>query len=279
MFLSPFLLGLSSKEDHSGIFSVNALNFTINFSQSANRAWRSARFANPTSAALDNPTYQTKTATLIYVDNNSSMFCKFYTPKATMLDNPRCVVPYHEYQIFKTSQQSVLRSALLATAGDARTYGLVRQSTKPNIASDTSALLVSNNIQLQSIPERLILFVRRIKDSSLTCCDTDSYLTVRAIRVNFNNQSGLLATFNQQQLYDSTTGNGGIRNLTWEEFSGMTLSASGRITARFPRLGQYTAAPYNQLSGVGAGTFTKPSSYRTSGSPYNRLDSVAKIRN
>lgn len=47
LFLSPFLLGLSSKEDHSGIFSVNALNFTINFSQSANRAWRSARFVIP----------------------------------------------------------------------------------------------------------------------------------------------------------------------------------------------------------------------------------------
>ena len=54
LFLSPFLLGLSSKEDHSGIFSVNALNFTINFSQSANRAWRSAKFAHPTlTVALD----------------------------------------------------------------------------------------------------------------------------------------------------------------------------------------------------------------------------------
>ena len=31
LFLSPFLLGLASKEDHSGIFSVNALNFTIIF--------------------------------------------------------------------------------------------------------------------------------------------------------------------------------------------------------------------------------------------------------
>ena len=55
LFLSPFLLGLSSKEDHSGIFSVNALNFTINFSQSANRAWRSARLVNPSSASAAAP--------------------------------------------------------------------------------------------------------------------------------------------------------------------------------------------------------------------------------
>jgi hypothetical protein len=31
LFLSPFLQGISSCEDHSGIFGVNALNFTINF--------------------------------------------------------------------------------------------------------------------------------------------------------------------------------------------------------------------------------------------------------
>jgi hypothetical protein len=167
LFLSPFLLGLSSKEDHSGIFSVNALNFTINFSQSANRAWRSARFVNPGSASSATPTYQTKTATLINVSNNSSIFCKFYTPKATMLDNPRCVVPYHEFQIFKTSIQQPIAPFLQRTAGDARTYGKV--DTWTLTPSSTQAIpstsLTSSNIQLQSIPERLIIFVRRIKDA------------------------------------------------------------------------------------------------------------------
>ena len=182
------------------------------------------------------------------------MFCKFYTPKATMLDNPRCVVPYHEFQIFKTTSTQALQSALLRTAGDRRSYGLVDIDTKPNIAGDTSALLVSNNIQLQSIPERLIVFVRRIKDSTLTCCDTDSYLTIRNIRVNFNNQSGLLATFNQEQLYDATITTGGIRNLTWEEFTGVTLSVSGSANALVPHGGSYNAVPFSQYSGVGAGS-------------------------
>jgi len=41
LFLSPFLQGISSCEDHSGIFGVNALNFTINFmgGTGASRAW------------------------------------------------------------------------------------------------------------------------------------------------------------------------------------------------------------------------------------------------
>jgi hypothetical protein len=114
---------------------------------------------------------------------------------------------------------------------------------------------------------------------SLTCCDTDSYLSIQDIRINFNNQSGLLATFTKQQLYDSTITNGGIRNLTWEEFSGVTLSASGGVSARFPSLGHYSAAPYNQLSGVGAADRTGASRNRASVSPYNRLNRVPKIWN
>jgi hypothetical protein len=96
--------------------------------------------------------------------------------------------------------------------------------------------------------------VRRIKDNTLTCCETDSYLAIQNIRINFNNQAGLLSTFSKEQLYDSTVTNGGVRNLTWEEFSGVTLSAGGGVSLRFPSLGHYSAAPYNRLSGVGAGT-------------------------
>jgi hypothetical protein len=66
----------------------------------------------------------------------------------------------------------------------------------------------------------------------------------------------LLATFNQQQLYDSTITTGGIRNLTWEEFSGMTLSVSGGNNTVAPHDGEYNANPFSQFSGVGAGMLT-----------------------
>jgi hypothetical protein len=171
-----------------------------------------------------------------------------------MLDNPRCVVPYHELQIFKTASQDEMKPILRRDLNDARTYGLVDKFTIVDGVSGTlsTKVLTSNNIQLQSIPERLIVFVRRIKDSTLSCCDTDSYLTIKEIRVNFNNQSGLLATFNQQQLYDSTICTGGVRNLTWEEFSGVTLSVGGGSTALLSNGARYCAWPYSQFSGVGA---------------------------
>ena len=118
---------------------------------------------NPSTASAAAPVFQTKTATLISVSNNSQMFCKFYTPKATMLDNPRCVVPYSEFQIFKTASQDPLKPILRRTDGDARTYGRVETFTLTTTGNLTQTTLISNNIQLQSIPERLIVFVRRIK--------------------------------------------------------------------------------------------------------------------
>ena len=82
LFLSPFLQGISSCEDHSGIFGVNALNFTINFmgGTGASRAWRSARF--PSGGNNLAPVFQTKTATLINV-SNAEMYLKVYTPNQT----------------------------------------------------------------------------------------------------------------------------------------------------------------------------------------------------
>ena len=126
-----------------------------------------------------NPKYQTKTATLVNV-TDAQMLVKFYTPKQTLLDNPRCVVPYYEWQIFKTGQNTGLPQALAEIddggVADARTYGRVSTSTlSSRLLAGTQ--LISSNIQLQSIPERILVFVRRIK-SNLNCCDTDSYLAI-----------------------------------------------------------------------------------------------------
>ena len=149
---------------------MNALNFTINFvgGTGASRAWRSARVLNGGTAAA--PTFQTKKATLINVAN-AEMFLKFYTSKQTLLSNPRCVVPHYEWQIFKTGATTKIDPSLRSDLLDVRTYGQIIQQTLPTGLTDTQ--LTSSNIQLQSIPERIYIFVRRTRQN-LTCCDTDS---------------------------------------------------------------------------------------------------------
>ena len=81
----------------------------------------------------------------------------------------------------------------------------------------------------------------------MTCCDTDSYLTIQNIRINFNNQAGLLSSMTQEQLYSNAVLSG-LQNMSYEEFKGITVSVSGRsdeITQQ--------ANPY---SGVGAKILT-----------------------
>ena len=177
------------------------------------------------------------------------MFLKFYTLKQTLLSNPRCVVPYYEWQIFKTGATTNILPSLI-TGNDASTYGRIVQSTLPQGLSDTQ--LTSSNIQLQSIPERIYIFVRRTRQN-LTCCDTDAYLSIKNIRVNFNNNSGLLSTFTPEQLYLSTITDGGIKNLTWDEFKGITISACGNgAPAYATSSGLYNAQPFNPYTGYGA---------------------------
>jgi hypothetical protein len=53
---------------------------------------------------------------------------------------------------------------------------------------------------------------------NLTPNESDKYLTITNIRINFNNQAGLLASQSQQQLYRNSKLSG--LNLSWEQFSG-----------------------------------------------------------
>jgi hypothetical protein len=112
-------------------------------------------------------------------------------------------------------------------------YGTIPASAAPNaygLMTTTgflpfpSATLQSSNIQLNSIPEKLIIFARR-NQSLLTCMDADTYLVINDVRINWNNSSGNLATFTQQQLYDASLASG-LKDLSWEQFSGIYYRSS-----------------------------------------------------
>ena len=83
----------------------------------------------------------------------------------------------------------------------------------------------SANIQLSGIPDKLVIFLRKTL-ASRRSCDPDCYLTIRGVRINFNNQAGLLSSMSQQQLYTNSLLSG-LHNMSWDEFSGSTMSVSG----------------------------------------------------
>ena len=86
-----------------------------------------------------------------------------------------------------------------------------------NIAPGATATLTSQSIQLNQVPD-LILISARVPMSSQNWNYTSSFLAIEGISVNFNNASGLLASATQQDLYNLSYRNGSCQS--YYEFKG-----------------------------------------------------------
>jgi hypothetical protein len=91
-----------------------------------------------------------------------------------------------------------------------------------------STSLTSQNIQLNSVPDLFIICVRQ-QMATQSWYNTSGFLNITGISISFNNKSGILASANQQQLFNLSTKNG--VGQTWQEFSGgfygNSISGSG----------------------------------------------------
>ena len=79
--------------------------------------------------------------------------------------------------------------------------------------------------------------------------DAESYLVIGDLRVNFNNSSGLISTFTQQQLYAASIPSG-LKDLTWEQFSGSTIAPATSTADN--NFAAYNGWQRNAYSGTGA---------------------------
>ena len=187
----------------------------------------------------------------------------FLTPHASDMLEPRNVVPYYELPIYRSTNLNVGLTGLPISAtvgaylgggaGDMDPYGKLNLGQIGDIQS--------SNIQLNCIPDKLIIFARRTV-GNLTCGDTDSFLTIRNVSINWNNQAGILSSFTMEQLYRASIASG-LNNLTWEEFSGVTTSVGGGTTG--------TSEPRQWTCGVGAKSLVDGGGNPTDGHPGFKL--------
>jgi hypothetical protein len=84
-----------------------------------------------------------------------------------------------------------------------------------------SAIFPSTTISLNQIPDKLIIFVRK---QGQVWDDSDAYLPIDKITMNFNNCSGLLSSFSPYDLWRMSVENGS--NQTWDEFRGYSYMAN-----------------------------------------------------
>lgn len=120
----------------------------------------------------------------------SELIFSFLTPHASDLMSARNVVPYYEVPRYISTY----------------TIDTVGENT-----------LTSNTLQLNQVPDKLMIFVRP-QLASQTSSFPDYFLPIRGIKVNWNNQSGLLSNATPYDLYRYSRKAGS--NQSWAEFYG-----------------------------------------------------------
>jgi hypothetical protein len=93
---------------------------------------------------------------------------------------------------------------------------------RPSLTSGVAPAITqlsTSSLQLNQIPDKLIIQVRNPLQNT-AWGQPDAFLCIKGISVNFNNQSGILASATQQDLYRYSVENG--YNGSWQEFSGFS---------------------------------------------------------
>jgi hypothetical protein len=188
LLLSPFIF-CDPKSNNQAFYGVQNMNFVFNIGD-ASRVWRSALNTAGAGASPFGATVIQSASVVAFT--GSQLIFNFLTPHPSDLLPARNAVPYYELPRFITSTQTVLQ---------------------PN----TERRISTSSLQLNQIPDKLILQVRNPL-SSTAWGQPDAFLVIKNISVNFNNQSGILASATQQDLYRYSVENGS--NQSWQEFSG-----------------------------------------------------------
>lgn len=185
LFLSPFIFG-DSPFNKQGFVGLNALNVVCNMDTTCKRFFSTANSGYTYSVSLGN-------------SNNTDGFSKdtallmnFLSSQDTDLIQAKNVVPYHDFNRYLTSTSSAVNAG-------------------------SSSSVISQNIQLNQLPDLFLISVRKPMNS-LSVKDSNSFLPISKISVNLNNVSGLLSSAQRQDLWRISINNGSTQN--WEEFSG-----------------------------------------------------------
>jgi hypothetical protein len=190
VLISPFTF---AGDDGCGFYGIQNLSAIINLDQTANTAIRfgtgtgliAGRFGTGPNNAIVLPTVRFTGA---YVPQ---LLFQLLTPHASDLLPARNVVPYYELPRYITTCNA--------------------------IAAGGSISISSQSLQLNMIPDKLLISIGK-PISARTPGDSDSWLAITGISINWNNTSGLLSSATPQDLWRMSTENG--VNQTWSEFRG-----------------------------------------------------------
>jgi len=198
IMLSPFIW-TDPESNNQGMYGVQTLNFVFNLG-SANRAIRLANGPTGPNAGVSvaNPWFSITTNASVSAVNSSKLLMLFLTRQPSNLVSARNVLPFAEYPRYLTP-------------------------VSVPIAAGAYAEQTFQSIQLNSVPDKLIIVARKVL-ANQTPADADSFLPIRKINISFNNKAGLLSGADRHQLWNMSVEAGS--NQTWAEFSGRAYKGS-----------------------------------------------------
>lgn len=194
LLLSPFIFA-HPQSNNQGFYGVQNMNFVFNIGD-ATRVWRTAGYS---AAATATPLSTTAiTAVSVASFTSTRLLFNFLTPHPSDLMPARNAVPFYELPRFITSGLALAPAVISGALPTVQTY-------------------TTSSLQLNQIPDKIIVQLRNPL-SSTAWGQPDSFLCIQGVSINFNNQSGILASATQQDLYRYSVENGS--NQSWQEFSG-----------------------------------------------------------
>lgn len=169
---------------------------------------------------------------------SSELILNYLTPQPSTVMIPRNVVPYYEVPRY------------YLTSGTGLAASVVAANTR-FLSKVQSGRITSNNLQLNQIPDKLIIFFEPVTET-LTTAGTitlpyynrtncpDFYAVLETMSLNFNNQAGLLSTWTQKDFFHAARDAGSKQS--WYEFTGELQTATPCAIGGQFQGGTYSAA-------------------------------------
>ena len=200
IFISP-LTWSSPEHNAQGLLGINNMSFNFSLDSTFSRLLSEGSLLTTASGAAGVSQSAVRSvvagAPALLQDGmfaDTQMLLKFLSTQPSDRLDTKNVVPFMDFPRYITNANS----------------------SNPIPAGDESRLL-TNNIQLNQIPDYFLVCVRKPMVSQ-TIQDANSFFGIKSISVNLNNASGLLSSSTQQDLWKMSMKNGSTQS--WAEFSG-----------------------------------------------------------
>lgn len=187
LYLSPFLFRRGDQD--TGLIGVQTMNLQLQLGGRGGSDLAAAVYSidkdNTFLAGAVDPIITASTV-------ESYVYMNFLTPDALQIIPDINNYPYYEPTLYTTT---------------------VSGTISPGAVSQT---IVMNNVQLNSIPQRLLIFIDE-PDSAASPFKPDTYAAIKTVNISFDNRDSLLAAASTVDLYNIAAKNN--TNLTWTEWN------------------------------------------------------------